>query len=42
VKELRKRLVTTENLDTTKSILNEIRTHFREDLDKRPGLREIV
>lgn len=41
VKELRKRLVTTESLESTKEILDEIRQKFKEDLEKRPGLGEI-
>jgi hypothetical protein len=38
---MRKKLVTTESLENTKNILNEIRERFKEDLEKRPALNEI-
>jgi hypothetical protein len=34
-------LVTTESLENTKNILNEIRKEFKDDLEKRPSLGEI-
>jgi hypothetical protein len=41
VKESRKMLVTTDSLESTKKILNEIREKFKADLEKRPSLGEI-
>ncbi len=41
VKAYRKRLVTTENLENSINIINEIRENFNDSLDKRPWLGEI-
>lgn len=41
VKAYRKRLVTTDSLENSISIINEIRDTFKEFLDKRPSLGEI-
>jgi len=42
VKEYRKKLVTTESLINTKTIIEEIRTEFKDYLNKRPALKEIT
>lgn len=41
VKNYRKKLVTTENLENTLKIIEEIKLEFKEFLDKKPGLGEI-
>jgi len=41
VKDYRKRLVTTESFENSKQVINEIRSTFKYDLDKKPGLWEI-
>jgi tRNA-dihydrouridine synthase len=41
VKAYRKKLVTTENIENTQNTLNEIKTEFKDFLDKRPWLGEI-
>ncbi len=41
VRLYRKRLVTTESVENTKNIINEIREEFRDFLEKRPSLGEI-
>ncbi len=41
VKEYRKRLVTTESIEMTRETINEMRSRFKQDLEKRPGLGEI-
>ena len=41
VKTYRKRLVTTESYENTKQTLQDIKTEFKDFLDKRPGLGEI-
>jgi nifR3 family TIM-barrel protein len=42
VKAYRKKLVTTENLKNTLSVIDEIRNDFKNNLDKKPGLGEII
>lgn len=42
VKKYRKKLVTTETFENTKNILNEIRNEFKNDLNKKPSLWEII
>lgn len=42
VKDYRKRLVTTESFDDTQETLREIREQFQSELEKRPGLGEIM
>lgn len=41
VKAYRKKLVTTENIENTRKIIDEIRKEFKDDLEKKPGLGEI-
>ncbi|RKW22933.1 hypothetical protein D8B46_04365, partial [Candidatus Gracilibacteria bacterium] len=41
VKDYRKRLVTTESLENSLNIINEIRKNFEDFLEKRPSLGEI-
>ena len=41
VKAYRKKLVTTESIENTRNTLNEIKTEFKDFLNKRPGLGEI-
>jgi tRNA-dihydrouridine synthase len=41
VKAYRKKLVTTESIENTQNTLNEIKTEFKDFLDKRPWLGEI-
>ncbi len=41
VKAFRKKLVTTESIENTINVINEIREIFKDDLDKKPGLWEI-
>lgn len=41
VKKYRKRLVTTESVENTREILEEIKKEFSEELNKRPSLNEI-
>ncbi|MDD3145341.1 MAG: tRNA-dihydrouridine synthase family protein [Candidatus Gracilibacteria bacterium] len=41
VKKYRKRLVTTDSIENTTLIINEIKQEFSEDLNKRPSLNEI-
>lgn len=41
VKNYRRRLVTVETLDDTKNVINDIKTEFRDFLNKRPWLWEI-
>ncbi len=41
VKKYRKRLVTTDSIENTNDIINEIKIEFSLDLDKRPSLNEI-
>ena len=41
VKDYRKRLVTTESFENSKQVIDEIRSTFKYDLDKKPGLWEI-
>jgi len=40
-KAYRKRLVTTESIENTREIIDEIREEFKDNLSRRPGLREI-
>jgi tRNA-dihydrouridine synthase len=42
VKFYRKRLVTTDSMENTKNVINEIKEEFKEFLDKRPWLNEIT
>jgi len=42
VKDYRKRLVTTESFDDTQETLREIEKQFQTELEKRPGLGEIL
>jgi len=42
VREYRKRLVTTESIEETKINIGDIRKTFKDELDSRPGLWEIV
>ena len=42
VKKYRKKLVTTDSIETTRAILEEIRVEFKDFLDKRPSLWEII
>ncbi|MDD2907399.1 MAG: tRNA-dihydrouridine synthase family protein [Candidatus Gracilibacteria bacterium] len=41
VKKYRKQLVTTDSIENTRKILEEIKNEFSEDLQKRPSLNEI-
>lgn len=41
VKAYRKRLVTTESIENTRNVINDIKIDFKEDLEKRPSLNEI-
>ena len=41
VKAYRKRLVTTESIENTRNVINDIKNDFKEDLEKRPSLNEI-
>ncbi len=41
VKVYRKQLVTTESLENSLNVIQEIRTEFSDDLEKRPGLGEL-
>ena len=41
VKEYRKRLVTTESIENSTAVIEELRLKYKKNLDKRPGLGEL-